>query len=101
VGESQFRPGVAAYVDSRRALQGGMVPERITHVAAGLHWEVLEVLDHWQHPEGMKARGSACTEAWKLRVRGPLPGGPQDKGEFVMIAKGYADRPYWWITLGT
>jgi len=96
--EASSRRGVAAYVGHRRAPSGdGLVPERVTHVAAGLHWEVNQVLDHWVHPDGMKARGSACVEAWKLRVTGPLPGQPRVNGEFVMTAKSYADRPYWWI----
>jgi hypothetical protein len=99
VDEPQAPPGTAAYIGHRRAPFGdGLVPEDITHVAAGLRWAVLEVLDHWRHPDGMKARGSACIEAWKLRVAGPLPGRPSQRGEFVMIAKTYADRPYWWIT---
>jgi hypothetical protein len=91
--------GVAAYLEKRRKPLGdGMIPELVTHVRLGLRWRVREVLDAWEHPDGIKARGGAVHEAWRLRVTGPLPGRPSEHGEFVLIVKGYADRPYWWIT---
>jgi hypothetical protein len=89
---------VRATIDFRRApMGGGLLPETITHVELGLRWQVLEVLEHWRHPEGMKAGGSAVIEAWRLRVSGPLPGRPGELGVFALTARNHADRPYWWI----
>jgi hypothetical protein len=76
-------PGVRAYLDLRRPpMHDGLVPVSVTHATAGLRWEVREVLDHWQHRDGMRARPPAVNKAWKLRVTGPLPGRPQENGEF-------------------
>jgi hypothetical protein len=37
-------------------------------------------------------------EKWyRLRVFGPLPGQPDQLGEFVMIANAYGNRDRWWI----
>ena len=99
VEQPSSEPGVRAFIDHRRALTGdGLVPEQVTHATAGLQWQVLEVLEHWQHPDGMRARGPVVREAWKMRVTGPLPGRPQQNGEFVMTARMYAHVGGWWIT---
>jgi hypothetical protein len=90
--------GVEAYLDQRRApMAGGMIPELVTHIRLGLTWQVIEVLDHWEHPDGMKARGAVVREAWKMRVAGPLPGRPGERGEFVMTARVYSHVGGWWI----
>lgn len=75
----------------------GLAPIEVTHASAGLRWQVLEVLDHWRHPEKMQAEGPIVTEVWRMRVAGPLPSAPGERGEFVMTARGYADRPYCWV----
>jgi hypothetical protein len=37
-------------------------------------------------------------EKWyRLRVFGPLPGRPDQHGEFVMIVTAYGNRDRWWI----
>jgi|GEM_PF-3143852 len=93
------KPGVRAHISYRRAPHdGGMVPELIIHVRRRLQWQVREVLDHWEHPDGVRARGAAVRQAWRMRVFGPLPYQPQEDGEFVMVAKMYADLGGWWIT---
>ncbi len=33
-----------------------------------------------------------------MRVSGPLPGNPSEKGEFVITVCRYGDRPGWWIS---
>jgi hypothetical protein len=94
--------GVAAYMEKRRKpLGGGLVPGVVIHVRLGLRWQVREVLDAWEHPLGVKAPSGAVHETWRLRVVGPLPGRSSESGEFVMVVKSYADRPYWWIAPGT
>ena len=35
---------------------------------------------------------------FRVRVSGPLPGNPSEKGEFVMTVRRYGDRPGWWIS---
>jgi hypothetical protein len=34
-----------------------------------------------------------------LKVSGPMPGRPAERGEFVMEVSSTATRPGWWITL--
>jgi hypothetical protein len=101
VDEQRARPAVRAAIDFRRGpMGGGQVPEAVAHADRPLKWAVLEVLDHWEHPDGMKARGSVVREAWRMRVSGPLPFRPGQAGEFVMTARVYADRGGWWIAPG-
>jgi hypothetical protein len=35
---------------------------------------------------------------FRVRVSGPLPGNPSEKGEFVITVCRYGDRPGWWIS---
>jgi hypothetical protein len=78
-------------------MAGGMEPETVNHADLGLKWAVREVLGHWEHPLGMKARGAVVREAWRLRVAGPLPYQPGQRGDFTMTCRVYADRGGWWI----
>jgi hypothetical protein len=36
-------------------------------------------------------------EAWRMRVAGPLPGRPGERGEFVMTARVCSRIGGWWI----
>ena len=72
---------------------------RVHHVALGLNWAVREVLGSWTHrgwPE-QTYRKPVVERRLRLRVFGPLPGRPEQNGEFVMIATAYGDRHSWWI----
>jgi hypothetical protein len=91
--------GVAALIEHKRApMNGGLVPAEIIHNARREQtWRVLEVLGHWEHPDGIRAKGPVVSESWRLLVRGPLPWRPSVRGEFVMRVRGYADLPSWWI----
>lgn len=58
------------------------------HVGRGLRWKVREVLDGWTHPgwPGQTYKKPIVEKRYWLRVFGPLPGRPEQLGEFVMIA---------------
>jgi hypothetical protein len=53
-------------------------PVELYHVAQGLRWTVVEVLDGWTHPRWPgKTYKKPVVEKWyRLRVFGPLPGRP-------------------------
>lgn len=63
---------------------------------------VQAVLEHWQHEvsAGELLGRPECAARWVLRVWGPLPGQPGTKGEFVLRAERFGDRPGWWIEPG-
>jgi hypothetical protein len=65
----------------------------------GYVWFVREAVEHWKHPgSAAETFGRAgLTERWVLRVWGPFPGQPSQRGEFVMTAETYGDRPGWFI----
>lgn len=65
-------------------------------------WLVQEVLAHWQHEAsaGELLGRPECIARWVLRVCGPLPGNPSVRGEFVLRAERFGDRPGWWIGPG-
>jgi hypothetical protein len=64
-------------------------------------WRVTEVLDGWEHPGSpQEMLGQATvTRWWQLKVSGPLPGRPAERGEFVMEVSPFGHRPGWWITV--
>ena len=43
---------------------------------------------------------AALIKSWLLKVFGPLPGRPAERGEFVMAVSDYGARSSWWITVG-
>ena len=59
------------------------------------------ILDHWEHPGRPEdALGKAILiKWWLLRVAGPLPGRPAERGEFTMEISFHRDPPDWWITV--
>jgi hypothetical protein len=72
-------------------------------VRRGRHvWLVRETVEHWAHPASApETLGQPeLTERWVLRVWGPLPGKPSARGEFVMRAGRFGNRPGWWIEPG-
>lgn len=57
------------------------------------------MLEDWTTPRYYDAAGTpAETRRFRVRVSGPLPGNPSEKGEFVMTLCRYGDRPGWWIS---
>jgi hypothetical protein len=76
--------------------QAGRAPPVRHHVGRD------EILDHWAHPgRAEETLGKQILiKWWLLRVSGPLPGRPADRGEFVMQVSFYGDPPGWWITAG-
>jgi hypothetical protein len=76
-------------------------PEQVRHAARDLTWRVTAVLDGWEHPGHLQeTRGQATvTNWWRLKVSGPLPGHPGERGEFIMEVATYGHRPGWWITV--
>ena len=58
------------------------------------------LLDRWQHPgRAEDTLGKATLTWWLLKVSGPLPGRPAERGEFVMEISHCGDRRCWWITV--
>ena len=57
------------------------------------------MLDGWTHLgwPGRTYQKPVAQQRYRLRVFGPLPGRPDQDGEFVMIAASYGNRDHWWI----
>jgi hypothetical protein len=68
----------------------GGVPPR----GPGLRWTVREVLDGWTHPgwPGRTYNKPVVEKRYRVRVFGPLPGQPDQLGEFVMVATACGNR---------
>ena len=51
-------------------------------------------LDGWAHPSwpGKTYQKQIVEKRYRLRVFGPSPGRPDERGEFVMIATAYGNR---------
>jgi hypothetical protein len=83
--------GAAAGPRDQRSLE----PKRVEHLQFGITWDVTEILDHWEHPKHAKdTLGKAILiKWWLLRVSGPLPGRPAERGEFVMEVSFRSDPP--------
>jgi len=80
-------------------LSDGWEPSKVHHLALGLNWEVLEILESWTHPGWPRAtyQKPVIERRHRLRVLGPMPYDPGRDGEFTLIATSYGDRPHWWI----
>lgn len=82
------------------ASQGeGWRPREVIHFRLGLRWAVREVLDEWVHPGWPEKtyQKPIVERRYRLRVFGPLPGRPDQLGQFVMIATAYGNRHRFWI----
>ena len=79
-----------------------LVPEIIRHARLDLSWTVLAIIENWTTRRYHNSVGThAETKRFRVRVRGPLPGGASADGEFVMVARRcYGDRPGWWTSPG-
>jgi hypothetical protein len=76
-----------------------MTPEIIWHATLGLKWEVRAVLEDWTTSEYWAMLGTPGeTRRFRVCVRGPLPGRPDEVGEFVMVVRRFGDRPGWWVS---
>ena len=70
-------------------------PERVRLVdQPEFTWSVLKVLEE-QHGGGPE--DDPIDTLYRLRVIGPVPGSPDELGEFVMEAVTYMHGPYWWV----
>lgn len=85
--------------EAEATLADGWEPRRVHHLALGLDWEVIEVLESWTHPGWPRQtyRKPVVQRRHRLLVSGPLPGDPGRDGRFVMVATSYGDRDHWWI----
>jgi hypothetical protein len=85
--------------EANARLEDDWRPVEFYHIARRLRWTVREVLDGWTHPgwPGKTYKKPVAEKRYRLRVFGPLPGRPDQLGEFVMIATAYGNRERWWI----
>jgi hypothetical protein len=94
--------GVIARVRFNHARDGrGPEPKGVEHLQLGLSWRVTEILDRWERPgspEQMLGKPDLI-KWWLLKVSGPLPGRPAERGEFVMQVSFYGSPPGWFITV--
>jgi hypothetical protein len=99
---SEARLGIPAHITSAYPRDRGqdLEPRQVEHLQFGITWDVTAILDHWAHPgRAEDTIGKAILiQWWLLRVRGPLPGRPGERCEFVVEVTGYGDRSLWWIT---
>jgi hypothetical protein len=89
-------------VEATVRLEDDWQPVELCYIARGLRWTVREVLDGWTRPgwPGKTYNKPVVEKRFRLRVFGPLPGRPDQHGEFVMIATSYGNRDRWWIRPG-
>ena len=73
----------------------GLEPKRVEHLQFGITWDVTGILDRWAHPGRAEdtAGKAALIKWWLLKVSGPLPDRPGERGEFVMEVSFHGDRP--------
>ena len=80
--------GVIARVSFNHPPSGcGLESKRVAeHLQLGISWYVTEILDRWAHPGRAEDTLGKATliKWWLLKVSGPLPGRPAERGEFVM-----------------
>jgi hypothetical protein len=95
--------GVIARVRFNHPSSGrDLEPRQVEHLQYGITRRVTEILDRWEHPgspEQMLGK-PVLIKWWLLKVSGPLPGRPAERGEFVMEVRFYGSSPGWWITAG-
>lgn len=82
------------------ARPGPQRPTVIRHASLALTWQVLEVLECWTHPHLYSATFTepAVRRRYRLRLHGPLPGRPGERGAFPMVLRLYTDRSGWWMS---
>jgi hypothetical protein len=100
--ERVFDTRVVGEVEANLAQGAGWLPYEVIHARLRLRWQVLKVLDAWVHPAWPEGtyRKPVIERRYRLRVRGPLPGYPGQRGVFIMVATAYGDRASWWIKPG-
>jgi hypothetical protein len=78
-------------------------PASVHHANGKLSWMVWEVLEHWSSPLSPSERlaTGAIVERWRLEVSGPLPGQPERRGRFVLIAETRGNEPGWLLSPAT
>jgi hypothetical protein len=79
----------------------GLEPRRVEHLQFGITWDVTGILDSWAHPgrpEDTLGKPDLI-KWWLLKVSGPLPGHPAERGEFIMEVSFYGDPAGWWIAV--
>ena len=57
------------------------------------HWFMVEEI--LCHRKGADDHTATVGDCWRMRVWGPLPGAPDHRGAFTMVARNTGD-PYWW-----
>lgn len=75
-------------------------PGVIRHARLSLTWQVVELLETWTHPHYLNVTFPEPAERrrYRLKVRGPLPWRPGERGEFAVVLRLYGDRRGWWMT---
>jgi len=75
-------------MEANAALGDQRQPHELYHATRGLRWKVREVLDGWIHPGWPEKTYNkpVVEKRYRLHVFGPMPGRPDQLGEFVMIA---------------
>ena len=97
---SDHRLGVPARVSFGHAPPArGLEPRQVEYLQFGITWDVTGILDRWAHPGRAEDTlgKAALIRWWLLKVSGPLPGRPAERGEFIMEVSGYGAPPGWWI----
>ncbi len=76
-----------------------LTPVAIRHARLDLSWKVVRVLEDWTTGEYHAVIGTAGeTRRFTVKVRGPLPGCPEETGEFVMTVRRFGNRTGWWVS---
>jgi hypothetical protein len=74
-------------------------PETVRYGNRGLTWAVREVLEEWAHSSYPDTAGVPGEHRrYQLRVQGPLPWRPGQRGEFIMIIRLHGGRAGWWAS---
>ena len=102
---SRPRLGIPAHVAFAYPPGNGrdLEPRRVEHFQFGITWDVTAILDSWaRFGRAEDTLGKAILIGWwLLRVCGPLPGRPAERGEFTMEVSVHGHPSGWWITVET
>ena len=73
-------------------------PDIIWHALLSLEWRVLRIAEDWAAADYVAVLGTPGElRRFRVVVSGPLPGRPEETGQFVMVLRQVGDRPGWWV----
>ena len=72
------------------------LPDIVWHAQSSLKWRVLRIVEDWTAEYYLGVLGTAGElRRFRVLVSGPLPGRPEETGQFVLVLRQVGDKPGW------